>query len=328
MTVARIWILGAGAVGSVLGGVLADCGHHVGFVGRKDAFGSPRRMRIGLPDRRLVAEAAGVKKAGKGGGSARPDFLFVCLGRNSLRELRRERLASLVDNQKTRVLFCNADPDETRNLQPPSAGNGCIAALLGAVKLQEGDVEAVSADPCLVWEDGSPAEPLAADFTGRGISVHTVPDIRPCMSSLFVSQLLFLPVALCNTTLAHFLSFPSGRRIAGMVLSEGFKAMEKCGKALARLPAMDPVALAELMRRNPSALEAARYLPDRCYPTILQAFLRGAPAEARELNKRIVDMASSAGLRLPVNWKLYQKAGRPAGLGFYRTPEDLERTLA
>jgi hypothetical protein len=54
----------------------------------------------------------------------------------------------------------------------------------------------------------------------------------------------------------------------------------------------------------------------------------GAPGEARELNKRIVELGASVALELPLNWKVYQKSGRPAGAGYYRDPEELENALA
>ncbi|MCX7028601.1 MAG: hypothetical protein NTU62_00580, partial [Spirochaetes bacterium] len=61
---------------------------------------------------------------------------------------------------------------------------------------------------------------------------------------------------------------------------------------------------------------------------MLQAFLTGRQHEAREITKRIVEMASEAGLSLTWNWRLFQKAGRVLSVGFFRDPVELARALA
>lgn len=328
MTVTRIGILGAGAVGSALGGMLEHSGHEVRFIGKKGSVADPGPMRIGLPGILITAGGIRGKAGGRGTVGALPDFLIVCLGRHHLRALKKEALKPLMDPERTRVVFCNADPEEARRLDIPLPRVSFMLVLLDAVKLQERDVEVCSRNPCIVCGKGSPETVFEPDLNRFGIAVHAVEDVRRCHNSLFVSELLFLPVALCNTTLMHFLSFASGRKIARAVLAEGLKTMEKCGKSLARLPVMDPRTLADRIAKNPSGLDASRFLPDRAFPPILQSFTRGVPGEARELNKRIVEMGASAGLELPLNWKLYQKAGRPAGVGYYRNPDELENALA
>jgi 2-dehydropantoate 2-reductase len=324
----RIHVLGAGAVGSVLGGLLAQSGHDVSFMEKGKAAGKMAGVRIGLPDRLLSVNGVqrfDVKGSPPGG---RPDFLFVCLGRDHLRALKKEALRRFIDPELTRVVFCNADPEEARRFEIPAPMRCFLLALLDAVKLQEGDVEVVSDNPCIVEERNSHVGVFASDFAKFGIAVHAVDDILPCLDSLYVFELLFLPVALCNTTLGHFLSFASGRNIARALLAEGLKVMERCGRPLARLPAMDPRALMERIAKDPSGLDAARFLPDRFFPPILQSFMRGSPGEARELNKKIVELGASVGLELPLNWTLYQKAGRPAGVGFYPNPDELAKALA
>jgi ketopantoate reductase len=56
--------------------------------------------------------------------------------------------------------------------------------------------------------------------------------------------------------------------------------------------------------------------------------LANKPTEAREITKRAVEAAATAGLDLPWNWKLYQKTGRVLSLGWYRSPAELAASLA
>ena len=82
------------------------------------------------------------------------------------------------------------------------------------------------------------------------------------------------------------------------------------------------------LEKKPGSFEAAVELPDRAYNSVLQSLLKGKPTEASRLNRRIVEIASSAGLHLTWNWRILQKMSRVTGLGFYRTPAELLRSLA
>ena len=96
--------------------------------------------------------------------------------------------------------------------------------------------------------------------------------------------------------------------------------MERSGHAMAKLPVSDPRELLGRIARSPASFEAEKHAPGRYYVPILQDLLLGKPTEARELNKRVVDLGAAEGLELPWNWRTYQKATRLATMGFYRDP--------
>jgi ketopantoate reductase len=200
--------------------------------------------------------------------------------------------------------------------------------LLNAVKLQAADVELTTEKPALVFERSPAVNQLFRGLAGFGFQLFPVDDARPYMNSLLVAQLLFLPVAMCNTTLTGFLAVPQGRELAARILSEGFAAMERAGMPLAALPLMDPRELAARLEKKPASFEAPPPSPDREYNTVLQSLLKGRPTEAGQLNKRVVELASSAGLHLTWNWRILQKASRVSSIGFYRDPSELLRSLA
>jgi hypothetical protein len=331
-----ITVVGPGAVGTLLGGLLSLRGHGVSFRCRQAPAGSvaERPVRIVLPDRWALAE--GLRFAGPGSELREPGVVFVALGRHHLRGVRRPDFARLVGTRKgvePEVVFANADPAEPARLGLGQRGKGgggwslCLT-LLDAVKLQDREVELAGARPTLVVEKGSAGHRLLSGLSGFGISVLPVADPLPCSDSLFVSQLLFLPVAMCNTTLARFLAFPEGRTLARSILGEGLEAMARAGRQLARLPVMDPQDLLARIEKKPDSFAPARTRPDRAYNTVLQSYLRGRPTEAPELNRRIVELASGAGLHLEWNWRVLQKVGRIASLGFYPEPGDLLRSLS
>ncbi len=320
----RVTVLGAGAVGCLLGGLCGLAGHTIRFLSRQKGPHpeGARDVRISLKGGwHTFAGAAGdAMPAGQADAPA-DEILLVCLGRQHVRELKRDALADFGG-----AVFCNTDPREPGRLGKPAGGGSSLCAtLLSAVTLQDRDVEMLAEDPTLIVESGSAGEELFRDLGRFGVRVQPVSDVVPYLNSLFVYQLLFLPVALCNTTIAHFLSFPEGRELAGLLLQEGLRTMEKTGRQVARLPAFDPGDLLARLGKGVSGGE--RYSPDRSYPPALTDLIRGKPTEARELNKRVVEMAAEAGLELTWNWRVFQKAGRTASVGFYRDPGELMRSL-
>jgi len=241
---------------------------------------------------------------------------------------RRPDFSRLVGTEEAPIGFFNCDPAETERLAvPPQRLRRCLS-LMSAVKLQDNDVELATPSSCIVFEKSKVLARLFQDLSSFGFKSMAVDDITPYANSLLVTQLLFLPVAMCNTTLGAFLSSPPGRDLAASILAEGFAAMERAGLALAPLPMMDPIELAMRLEKKPGSFEGAAAAPDRAYNSVLQSYLGDRPTEGALINHKIVDIASSAGLHLTWNWRILQKASRVSGLGFYRDPSDLLRALA
>ncbi len=322
----EISILGPGAVGTLLGGLLSLKGHQVFLIGRNAPSGTPGPVRIVLPGG--WQEAQGQKVVGPSGAPSSPDAALVTLGRHHLHVLRRPDFARLTGSGEAPVALFNADPDEVERLEVSRGRLRLCVTLLDAVKLQDDAVEMGTDRAIILYERARVLDLLFRDVSGFGIQATAVDDARPALNSLLVWQLLWLPVAMCNTTLSIFLSFPEGRELASGILGEGLEAMEKAGLPMAALPVMDPRELAARLEKRPESFQSDTEGPDRRYNSLLQSWLRGKPTEAPRLNRRIVEIGSAAGLHLTWNWRIVQKLSRVAGLGFYRTPADLLRSLA
>jgi ketopantoate reductase len=255
------------------------------------------------------------------------DAVLVTLGRHHLHAMRRPDFQKLIGPSDAPVAFFNADPAEPERLAVP-VGRICLCVTaMNAVKLQDGDVELSSEQPSVIHQKSPVLGRLLGALGSFGFKVSAVEDASPYGNSLFVLQLLFLPVAMCNTTLGTFLSYSKGRELALNILGEGFLALEKDDMPLAPLPVMDPRELAGRLEKKPGSFETDFERPDRGYNSMLQSYLGGRPVEAAQLNKRVVEIASSKGLHLTWNWRLLQKASRVASMGFYREPAELLKSL-
>jgi ketopantoate reductase len=322
----EISLLGPGAVGTLLGGLLQLKGHQVALRGRKPREINGKPLRVVLPSRWLLVEGTRIEGPEDPAGS--PDVFLITLARHHLHAVRRPDLARLIGAEETPVAMFNCDPSEPERLAIPAARLRLCLTLMNAVKLQEGEVELTSEKPVIVYERSRPLSRLFGDLSSFGFRSLAVDDARPYINSFLIAQLLFLPVAMCNTTLGCFLASPQGRDLAVNMLAEGFAAMERADMPLATLPVMDPVELMMRIEKKPGSFDSSPSIPARSYNSILQSYLRGRPVEAEHLNKKVVEIASSAGLHLTWNWRILQKASRISGLGFYRDPAELLRALA
>jgi len=324
----EVLVLGPGAIGTLLGSLLRLEGHDVTLLGRREAEKPDRPIRIVHPAGWFAVEGLRYGRSGAAAdrGTGVADAFLVTLGRHHLRAMRRPDFARLVTGQGPVFLF-NCDPTEPQRLALAPERRRFGLTLTTAVKLQDGDVELAAAKSVIVVEKHPDCQRLFGPLTKHRFELLEVDDALPFMNSFFLFQLLFLPMALCNLTLAAFLASPEGRELARNVLLEGFHTMEKAGKPLASLPAMDPRELLGRLERKPSSFQASQDEPDREYNTVLQAYLRGQQPESLHLNRRLVEIASSAGLHLVWNWRVAQKASRVGSAGFYRDPGELLRSL-
>ena len=320
-----ISILGPGAVGTLLGGLLSLRGHRVSLVGRNPPSGPDAAVRVILPGGWF--EAGGIRRVGPADAPVSPDAVLVAMGRHHLHVMRRPDFSRVAGANEAPIAMFNCDPSDAERLAVSSERRRLCLTLLNAVRLQDGEAELGPEKAFVIFERAKPLERLFRDLAGYGIAASAVEDARPYLNSLLVWQLLWLPVAMCNTTLPVFLSFPEGRELAAGILSEGFEAMEKAGLPMAPLPVMDPRGLAAGLEKRPDSFLPVED-PDRRYNSVLQSYLCGKPTEAPRLNRRIVEIGSAAGLHLDWNWRILQKVSRVSGLGFYRTPAELLRSLA
>lgn len=320
--------MGAGAVGTLLGGLLAHQGSRVHFCPHEP--GVPEDgLRLRLPGERLRVEGLRPAVRSGAGQSSRiaVDYLLIALKRHQLKKLIRDSLAGLPARPRTGVICCNCQEEPRLALEQAAgvAACGCLT-VMSAVLLQPGDVEVASRRAVLIHDGDKEVGRLLA-FKTLGIETLAVQDLKPYADSFFLWQLLFLPAALCHSTGAHFLSYPEGRELACRLLEEGLETFRRRGESLAKLPYQDPRELLRRIQRRPREFAAARRLPDRAYNPVLQSLLRDRKTEVGELNSRLVRLATTAGVNAQWNWKLTEKLERVRRLGFYRDPAELYRAV-
>jgi hypothetical protein len=199
--------------------------------------------------------------------------------------------------------------------------------LLEAMEWDPGIVEVSSPQPCLLVEAGADLGDLQRCLKACRIGLQQVDDLDPYRNSLHIRDLLALPVALCHSTLRHFLSYPEGREIALSLLEEGLQLYSHRGLLLGKLPLFDPRELLQKLKRKPHEFNKARKIPDRAYGPALNELLKGEAKAARKPHERILRMSSQTGIDPAWNWAVTQRMNRAIRVGFYRDPVELYNAL-
>jgi ketopantoate reductase len=318
VSIMKINMIGPGAIGSLIGGLLSVKGHTVSFVQNPESENSrhDRYLRIILPDRWLRIEHIQANAAQKA------DTCLFALKRSQYATIDPDQFKKYAGTDCENVVFFNCDKEDVKTLDHDGTSSVALT-LLNAVALQSQDVELSSSDSVVVFEKRKPLKELFSNLKEFGIKSCPVDSIEPYANSFFLFELLFLPVAMCNTTLGYFLSYREGRELALRILNEGLKTMNKLEMQLGKLPVMDPQDLVAKLEKKPEKFDEKRFACDRSYNTLLQSFLLNKKNEVTRINGRLLNLAKNAGIDPVWNWKLVQKVQRVMKFGFYPNPREL-----
>ena len=128
----RIQVIGCGAIGSLLGGLLAAKNHQVSFISNEKDLKTPEQLslRIILPDN-FINTKIFMSRPGE-----EADLLIVALKRFHLKILTKEFFADFKLAPGGKILFINCDPSRIRSLVPDGVKGGVALTLLNAVQFE------------------------------------------------------------------------------------------------------------------------------------------------------------------------------------------------
>jgi hypothetical protein len=225
------------------------------------------------------------------------------------------------------VLDCDSGPGEMERRIVPGTTILHGISLLEAMEWEPGIVELSSSQPVLIVEGGGYLGEFLRCLKAGRFLVREVEDLVPYRNALHIRDLLSLPVALCHSTVSHFLSYPEGREIAVCLMEEGLRLYSHKGLPLQKLPDRDPRELLQKLNKKPREFDRFRNRPDRAYGNTLQLLLAGEVKTARDPHDRIVRMSAQTGVDPRWNWAIAQRANHAVRVGFYRDPVELYNAL-
>jgi hypothetical protein len=326
----KVRIIGDAPVATVLAGLLAEDKHEVVWnpgpsdSGRLKLLKRRKEIRLVLPQGWIRTEAFGLSSSIK----VRAEELgIVAIPEHFLNKRKAVGAGERIGSKGATLLFLDCDPGVPDSVAVVGSAAFQGLSLFDTFELDPGSVEVTTPRPWLVIEKSPLLRDLKLCLKSCSISVLEVDELPPYRNSLFLWKLLSLPVAMCHSTLKHFLSYREGREIAARVLDEGMGVFARKGLGLKKLPIMDPQDLLHKLEKKPEEFDRFRDLPDRSFPSALQYVLLNAARFARGYNDRLIRMSSQTGVDPMCNWSLTRKLGRVLRVGFYRDPVDLYNTI-
>ncbi len=251
----RFAVVGAGAIGSLLGGGLALGGHEVTMLARGDHLAAVRDRGLRIVDEdgtdRLVTSVTVSDELGELG---RPDVVILGLKAHQIAPLA-DRLGVLFDDDTVVLPVQNGIPwwffhgfggphdgYRLRSLDPDgrleehidtSRIVGCIA-YPAAVRPEPGVVQVVEGDRFPVGEPSGQrterAKAIAAALSGAGFTSRVLTDIRSHLWVKAWGNLAFNPIsALTGATLAGIVDTPETRQLAAAMMQESATIAERLG---------------------------------------------------------------------------------------------------
>jgi 2-dehydropantoate 2-reductase len=309
----RYAVMGAGAVGSYVGGVLARSGLPVVLIGRSAQVAAIRN--VGLQIGGLVGPfRVGLEAIESPEAVRDADVILLCVKSQDTAGAC-AAMAPYVPGGTPVVSIQNG----VRNLDlidesPLGSGRGVGgSAIFNAVFLEPGRVLLATSGE-LIFGDASrdgrfrPAmETLAREMRQAGLSVNTTPRIEGLLWSKLLINLNNGIGALTGQSIEQGMLDPVARRVSAALLAEGIRVTRDAGVQLETIPKVDPNRILKILSLNlPSFLVRRLFrLMVRTHPearwSTWQSLAKGLPTEIEYLNGEIVRLAEANGLHAPYN---------------------------
>jgi 2-dehydropantoate 2-reductase len=303
----NIAIIGAGATGSVLGGLLARAGLDVTLVGRPPQVSAINRNGLAI-DGALGSFVVSVR--------AReqldfvPDLAMLAVKTQDLAVATLENRLSLQD---TTVLTLQNGVRADQMVADLIGAEHLYSAvvLFGATFLEPGRVTYAPAGPLVIGKafgtpDPGTLQKLAATL-GQAIPTHTTTNISGAhWAKLLINENNALP-AITGLSLQEVNRLPELRRLAVLLMKETLKVFRSADIVPISLPAL-PIGRVKLLLGMPVVLAQAvplllsRSLGERAVlGSTLQSIKRGEKTEIDYLNGEVVALGERTGTPTPYN---------------------------
>ena len=297
----RILVFGAGAIGSVLGGLLAESGHEVTLLGRAWHLDAVRRQGLaitGLWGEHRIANLALVVRPEEIERGPEFDWVFVCVKAHQTVEVA-DVLPRVLGPRTLVCAFQNGLGNYEALITRVASERIALGRVIFGAELEPGTIRVtVCADDVLI---GAPDQrfprarvvQLASALQESGVPTRVTASI---LDELWAKVLYNCALNGLSTVLevpyGKLLEHPLARRIMQAVIEEAYRVAE-----------------AHRISLKPSTAEAyrellfARLVPDTAahQSSMLQDVRRGKPTEIEALNGAILRLAQQVGVSAPMN---------------------------
>jgi 2-dehydropantoate 2-reductase len=329
----EVTVLGAGAIGSLVGARLQEAGTSVTLVGRQahvDAVGANGLLVRSLDGERRVQLATSTQLAGS------PDIILLTVKSQDVVEACRE--IARVPSEATVVTMQNGvrSDAEAADVLGRRRVVGCVMNI-SATYLEPGVVEQNTPGRFQVgapFPEASDRVPAVADLLSKAFRTEVVPDIARARWTKLMSNVNNAIMAITDLPIGKALRDRGLARLAVATIRESVKTVQLAGHGLDqssrartfRSMSLLPQPIANLVFAPRLARD---FPPDSQFgPSTLQSLRRGSSSELDYLNGEIVRLGREIGRPTPYNSGLLEAGREVFASRRPLTPEELLRRFA
>jgi 2-dehydropantoate 2-reductase len=329
-TGARIAIVGAGAIGSVLGALLARAGEDTTLIGRQDHVTAIQKDGLSVDGAlgEFTVQIAATERL-----DFRPDLVLLAVKSQDVRTAC-QAIRPLAEDAPVVTMQNGIRSDEIvvsilghRNII------GCVVYFNGRF-LEPGHVTYGLAGSLLIGEafteNGDRVQEIAS-LLGRAIKVELYDNIQGARwTKLLVNSVGNWMDATTGLSLRVCMEYPLLKRLGALILKEGLSVVEKAGVQLEPLPGFSVAALKTTARAPlpiASAVLGMALGSGRTADAVtstLQSIRRGKFTEIDYLNGELVKLGQELGIPTPCNARVVELVHRVEEAQCFYTPHEVE----
>ena len=324
----KIAVVGAGAIGSLIGGLLAHAGEDVTLIARKEHVEAIREKGLlieGVAGRLTIPVKAAERLDFK------PDLVLLAVKtqdvESACRQIQEQVQSALLVTLQNGVM---SDTIAAEILPRDNILSGVV--MLNVQFMEPGRITYARRGSLVIGEafdNNGPRVKVIQAVLNRGIPTRISDNMRGVhYTKLLVNNLANGLEAMTGMSIRECMRHASLRKISIMTLREGYHAIQKAGIHLEALPGV-PTPFLQFIIRSPLPVAAwsvrlAMATSDTLSST-LQSLRRGKLTEIDYLNGEIVNLGKLVGLPTPYNSKVVEVVKRVEETSWFLTLDELTR---
>jgi len=308
----RYAVVGLGAVGSVIGGLLAKSGMDVVLIGKEKQIEAINNKEIEINNINGKNHIENIHVTPKLTSLNNVDVIFVCVKSNDT-----QRLANNLRKhvKKSALIISLQNGIRNAKILNDTAGNRTLSGivLFNALYSKPGRVTLTMKGGILLEHDRKyeyMVNPLLSSLNNEGLKSRTVENIEGLLWSKLILNLQNPVTALTGQTIKQSIIDKTTREILVATMKEGMYVVENSGITLETLPNINPRRMIRWLNLfNSSMIKIGTRLirlNENARNSMAQSLSRGKQTEIDYINGEIVNLAKQNNLKSPINKKLVE----------------------
>lgn len=300
-------VIGLGAVGSVIGGLISKNNKNITLIGKKKQIEQIEKNGLKITKNKSETTIENLNLSSDFSSIKKVDIIFVCIKSQDTKKL----FLDLKDHMKEETVIVSLQ-NGVRNTEIINkiVKNKVLSSviLFNALYKKPGQVDLTIKGKILLEDDKKYSKKIYELFKDTGIKITLVENIKKFQWSKLILNLQIAVTAITGQTIKESIINKDSRKIIAETMYEGVKIVEKSGIKIESLPDLDPKKMIKrLTKLNTFFLKiGSKFLgvSEKARNSMWQSLVRNRKTEIEYINGEIVKLAEKNKMSAPINRKL------------------------